>query len=334
MMRLPPRLPRLPRSGAALFVCVTLATLAALGSAPPAHAAKVSFGQQDYLNKLQDIDVKGADGAALYLGYKHSIHSFIAPYMVSDDGYILGVVGQNRYIKLDAAMIASMQARGQLPKPLPPYELSIWDYIFGNLAWIILGGLIIGGYLASRGEARKKKAIPIAQEGLAQEQAGNFDGAIASYTKALEINPKFGEVLRLRAAVHHQRGNLDLAIADFSRAISAEPKNDSALIGRGQVFEAKSMAPQAIEDYSRAIRIGKSPLAHYLRGVARTGIGQLQPAVEDFDAAFKSAPSFASAYLARATAQEGLGLVDAAAADRRLGTEMQALAAAAPALPR
>jgi tetratricopeptide (TPR) repeat protein len=316
------------RRSALLFVGLALVAIAALGSVAPAQAAKVSFGQQDYLNKLQDVDVKGPGGEALYLGYKHSIHSFIAPYTVSDDGYILGVVGQNRYIKLDAAMIASMQARGQLPKPLPSYELSIWDYVFGHLAWIILGGMIVGGYFASRGEARKKKAIPIAQEGLAQAQAGDIAGAIASYTKALEINPKFAEVLRLRGAVHHQQGNLDLAIADFSRAIAAEPKNEMALIGRGQVFEAKSLVSQAIDDYSRAIRISKSPLAHYVRGVARTGLGQLKPAVEDFDAAIKSAPSFASAYLARASAQDGLGNAEAAAADRKLGAEMQALAAA------
>ena len=99
------------------------------------------FGTKEYLQKIQDLDLRGPNGEALYLGYKYSHHSFIAPYRTTDDGYILGVVGEQRYYPLNAALIERLQAQKRLPVPLPPYELSALDYLFGYLLWIILAGI-------------------------------------------------------------------------------------------------------------------------------------------------------------------------------------------------
>jgi hypothetical protein len=66
---------RLARAAALLLALVSVT--AAL--ATPAAAARVRFGTQEYLQKIQDVDVKGPNGEALYLGYKYSHHSFIAP---------------------------------------------------------------------------------------------------------------------------------------------------------------------------------------------------------------------------------------------------------------
>ena len=148
------------------------------------------FGTQDHLVKIQDVDIKGPAGGTLYLGHKYAQHAFIAPYMLSDDGYILGVAGQNRYYKLDAKMIEQFQASGKLPKPLPPYEISIIDYLFGYLLWIVLAVLAVSIYFGSRKAAKAKEALPLAETGLAHEQAGQFDLAIADYDKALAIAPK------------------------------------------------------------------------------------------------------------------------------------------------
>ena len=81
-------------------------------SAVPAHAAKLYFGTQEYLQHIQDVEVKGPKGEALYLGYKYSFHSFILPYRMTDDGYVLGVRGEQTYFRLDESNIKSMQARG------------------------------------------------------------------------------------------------------------------------------------------------------------------------------------------------------------------------------
>ena len=99
----------------------------------PAHAAKIYFGTQDYLRPIQDVAIKGPNGEELYLGNKYSFHSFVMPYSLSDDGYILGVKGRNAIFLLDKTKIERFQASGPLPTPLPAYELSALDYVMGHL---------------------------------------------------------------------------------------------------------------------------------------------------------------------------------------------------------
>src|SRR5262249_44742864 len=154
------------------------------------------------LHQIQNVEVKGPKGEALYLGYKHSFHSFIAPYRVTDDGYILGVRGEQRYYSLDAATIKTMQSRGQLPTPLPPYQLSLIDYAMGHFAWIILAviiGMIPISMLAKR---RRKRAEQHLADGITHHQSNNLNAAIQSYTKALEIDPRYAAAFHFRGKAH------------------------------------------------------------------------------------------------------------------------------------
>jgi tetratricopeptide (TPR) repeat protein len=296
--------------------------LAGLLAVPPAHAAKYVFGTKDYLNKIQDLDLKGPKGEVLYLGHKYSHHSFIAPYSLSDGGYILGITGQESYYKLDAGLIEKLQAEGKLPKPLPPYEISFWDYAFGHLLWIILACIAIAIYVSMRGDARKKKAVPFAEAGVAHEQSGDLDRAIAEYSKALEIDPKFADVLCRRASAFHGQGAFDNAIADFSKVISAEPKHAMALLGRGAAFEAKGMTRQAVDDYGRAIKISKAGVAYFARGNANLAAGDMAAAIADFTAAIAKEPQFVAAHQNRAMAYDSSGQTALADADRRKAAEL------------
>jgi hypothetical protein len=119
--------------------CAIIAALAALFafSASPAEA-KLMFGTKEYLKKIQDLTMTGPNGEALYLGHKFSQHAFFAPYRLTDDGYILGVKGQDRYLPLDKAKIETLQAARVLPSPLPKYKIAAIDRIFGHLLWIAL----------------------------------------------------------------------------------------------------------------------------------------------------------------------------------------------------
>lgn len=79
------------------FVAWLVGAVIALGAmmvaTPQAHAVKVMFGTQSTLEKIQDSTIKGPNGEALYLDHRLSIHSFIASYRLTDDGYTLGIVG-------------------------------------------------------------------------------------------------------------------------------------------------------------------------------------------------------------------------------------------------
>jgi hypothetical protein len=118
------------------FAPLVASLLCALAWSSPAHA-KFAFGTKEYLNSIQDVDIKGPNGEALYLGYKYSFYSFILPYTMSDDGYILGVKGRDAYVPLDKAGIDKFQAAGLLPSPLPAYELSVVDYVMGHIIWAV-----------------------------------------------------------------------------------------------------------------------------------------------------------------------------------------------------
>jgi tetratricopeptide (TPR) repeat protein len=59
--------------------------------------------------------------------------------------------------------------------------------------------------------------------GIAQFYIGNFDGAIANYQTALEINPRFVEALNNMGIALKDKGSLDLAIESFEKAIQINP---------------------------------------------------------------------------------------------------------------
>jgi hypothetical protein len=111
--------------------------------ATPALAAKLRFGPIEHLHKIQDTAIKSPKGEALYLGHLHTHHSFILPYYMTDDGYVLGVVGEKGYYPLGPDLLKRLQAQKVLPDPLPPYSLSWIDYIFGYILWFALAGIAI-----------------------------------------------------------------------------------------------------------------------------------------------------------------------------------------------
>jgi tetratricopeptide (TPR) repeat protein len=293
--------------------------------APPALAAKIMFGTREYLEKIQDTDIKGPNGEALYLGYKYSHHAFIMPYRTTNDGYILGVVGQQRYYALDAPLIARLQAQTLLPNPLPPYSLSWLDYLIGYLLWLVVAGIALSIPFAFLKQRRRKRAAPFAEAGLAHHRSGNLDAAIAEYNEALKRHPKFVDVLMLRGDAHKARGEIDRAISDYSKIILADAKNARALLARGAAFEAKSLVAYAIDDYTRAIKSSKAPIAYFMRGNAYLGSGDVTAAIKDYTSAIDRSNDFAAAYQNRAVAYERAGRSELAHADQQTAERLAAV---------
>jgi tetratricopeptide (TPR) repeat protein len=297
---------------------------AAIGiGATPAQAAKFSFGIQEYLHKIQDVEVKGAKGEALYLGHKYSFHSFLLPYRMTDDGYILGIRNeQSSYYRLDEANIKSLQARGLLPSPLPPYELSLLDYAMGHSLWIALAviiGLIPLSMLSAR---RRKRAQPHLDEAIEQHQAGNLNGAIECYSKAVEIDPKCAAAFHLRGKAQAGLNDLKAAISDQTKAIRIQPKFAEALMDRGILMRTSGNYDGAVSDFSRVIKITKDINAYYQRGLSYLGKSDYQRAIDDFSKVITSAPNFAEAYRQRAIAYAELGDATRAQADEATLADM------------
>jgi hypothetical protein len=130
-----------------------LILMAALFTSIPTHAAKVAgkFGDDDTIHKIQDVDIKSPKGDQLYLGYRTTTTYFILGVYLKKGGYVLADRHNtdNSYYPLSERMISDFQATGSLPKPMPKYELTIVDYLFGYSLWVLI--FVIAAYYAIKG---------------------------------------------------------------------------------------------------------------------------------------------------------------------------------------
>jgi hypothetical protein len=140
---------------AAIFLAVAFAL--------PAQA--FDFGADEKLHPLVDVDLKGAEGEELTLGFKTTTHNFLLPYALSDDGYVLLVRGEDgKFYDLEQERVAAWQEAGFLPAPFPEYEVPLIDRIFSfGLYFAVVLALPFYVIPAIR-KRRAKKEATAAQE--------------------------------------------------------------------------------------------------------------------------------------------------------------------------
>jgi hypothetical protein len=126
------------RPGSARLRFMTVSMAATLVCIATSANAGGRFGTDERIIKIQDIAATGPNGEHLFLGHKISTFNIFAPAYMTDDGYVIGVVGTDRYIPLDADKISGLQRSGQLPMPLPTYEITWVDWLFGYMLWALL----------------------------------------------------------------------------------------------------------------------------------------------------------------------------------------------------
>lgn len=64
---------------------------------------------------------------------------------------------------------------------------------------------------------------------------GDYRGAIADYTLALQVNPKLAKAYIQRGLAHHDMGEFKQAMIDFDQAVQLEPTNAVAIYNRGEI---------------------------------------------------------------------------------------------------
>ncbi len=95
--------------------------------------------------------------------------------------------------------------------------------------------------------------------GLAAARGGNYDKAIELFTKAIasgKLSPGYlGIVYNNRGNAWDGKGDYDRAIADYTKAIEIDPKYANAYYSRGIAWGKKGNSDRAIADYTKAIEI-------------------------------------------------------------------------------
>jgi len=88
--------------------------------------------------------------------------------------------------------------------------------------------------------------------GLAKNGQGNFDGAIADFSAAIKLKPEFAEAYFNRGNAEFLQGNMDPAIADFSKVIELKPDSGAAYFRRGLARDCETNYEGAAADYAKA----------------------------------------------------------------------------------
>jgi tetratricopeptide (TPR) repeat protein len=143
---------------------------------------------------------------------------------------------------------------------------------------------------------------------LTRSELNDVEGAIADYTRVVQINPKQDVAYNNRGILRYQLGNKEGAIADFNRALTTNPVSSITYCNRGIVRSELGNAMGAVEDFSNAIQVDSNCLpAYFQRGLARTQMGNKMGAVEDFSHVIRLNDQEAAAFLYRGMARTKLG---------------------------
>ncbi len=134
-------------------------------------------------------------------------------------------------------------------------------------------------------------------KGRAEYARGDYEEAIKSYSKAIELNPKDDVAYNNRGSAKNRLGHWKEAIEDFDEAINIKPGNGVAWSNRGAVKDHLGLHKEAIKDLDEAIRINaENDSAWSNRGMAKDHLKQPKAAIKDFKQAIKINPKNVSAW--------------------------------------
>ncbi len=119
-----------------------------------------------------------------------------------------------------------------------------------------------GRAIDSGGLETESLALALNNRGVVYAELGDFDRAIADYGRALELRPGDAKTIRNLRIAHTRRGlaaarlgDPDRAIADLGRAIELEPGHPTAYLRRGELRLERGEVQPAIEDLEAAARL-------------------------------------------------------------------------------
>jgi tetratricopeptide (TPR) repeat protein len=100
-----------------------------------------------------------------------------------------------------------------------------------------------------------KKAFLLVQEGALFAVAGDYAQAIASYDKALEIQPNNFSIWDVRGDALRRLSHYKEAVASYDKALEIKPDYAYSWWSRGDVLEKLGLYEEAIVSYDKALEI-------------------------------------------------------------------------------
>lgn len=96
------------------------------------------------------------------------------------------------------------------------------------------------------------------ENGLARRAAGDDEGALQSFTWAIETTPDFAPAYVARGTVYLAQGKLRQALAEAEAALEADPDSAAAYVLRGETLRKLGRPGAALEAFRQALTLDPS----------------------------------------------------------------------------
>jgi tetratricopeptide (TPR) repeat protein len=234
----------------------------------------------------------------------------------------VGTVDQSFPLKDVRATRDALNARGFSVQLV---EISGHDHWYYDLApkinqtaWEFLKTFTLPGeprydeYKFRSEDKTSKQAIEQYNRGAKLHQTGDLAGAIAAYTRAIELDKNYADAYNNRGVAYMAQKDYASALLDFSRSIELMP-SDAAYNNRGSILFSQRKIEEAIADYTAGLKLKASPEGYVNRGMAYQQTNRDALALADYEAAIKVNPGFGRAYVLRGLVRLRAGAQDDAA---------------------
>ena len=141
----------------------------------------------------------------------------------------------------------------------------------------------IGAGLLTTQAAYSMSAEDWFDSGVDKAEGGNLKGAIADFTKSIQINPNYLDAYFKRGDAKEQLKDYKGAIEDYTKAIEIKPNDADLYAYRGFAKSQLEDYKGAIDDYAKAIEIDPLNKYFYSGRAFNTGfMGDPQGACSDW----------------------------------------------------
>jgi serine/threonine protein kinase/Tfp pilus assembly protein PilF len=182
------------------------------------------------------------------------------------------------------------------------------------------------GYLRAALVLRSDSPLVHLHMGLALEDKGDLDGAIACCRAALAIDSGDHHALNNLGILLMSRGRVDEAVSSFQRAIAVDPENANAHNNLGNALWACERRDQAIRSFRRAIAIDPQHYDALVNlGCRLQSIGRLEEASECLKRAVAAKPNKTDPRFAIAPYNLGMILGDQGRLDEAIDAYREAI---------
>ena len=137
-------------------------------------------------------------------------------------------------------------------------------------------------------------------QGIDFANSGDYQNAIDSFDKAIEVKPDFAEVFYNRGVAYIKLGKYTKAIDDFTQVILLNSDRSGfltmAFYNRGNVYNLLEEYDKGINDYNKVIEMNPDFVeAYYYRGNAYIKLQQYEKALVDYNSAIAKNPNYQNA---------------------------------------